>query len=69
MTWSKLHTTPGKNRGNRQKEYGKATLDGLSTIIRLRRTHMPIKENKRYISLASLQNYESCYDVLHQHKL
>ncbi|NQX69892.1 hypothetical protein HQN90_27540 [Paenibacillus alba] len=30
---------------------------------------MPLKEIERYMTLASAQNYESCYSVLQEHKL
>jgi hypothetical protein len=35
----------------------------------LKRINMPLKEIERYMSLASAQNYETCYSVLYKHKL
>jgi DNA-binding transcriptional MerR regulator len=60
---------PVKRKENGQKEYEKLHLDCFIFITRLKRTHMPLKEIERYMTLASAQNYESCYSVLNEHKL
>ncbi|OPH50501.1 hypothetical protein BC351_07540 [Paenibacillus ferrarius] len=60
---------PVKRKENGQKEYDKLHLDRFIFITHLKRTHMPLKEIERYMTLASAQNYESCYSVLQEHKL
>jgi DNA-binding transcriptional MerR regulator len=60
---------PVKRHENGHKEYDKLHLDRFNFISRLKQTHMPLKEIKRYLALASAQNYESCYSVLNEQKL
>jgi DNA-binding transcriptional MerR regulator len=60
---------PVKRKENGQKEYEKLHLDRSIFITQLKRTHMPLKEIERYLTLASAQKYESCYSVLNEHKL
>jgi DNA-binding transcriptional MerR regulator len=60
---------PVKRHENGHKEYDKLHLDRFNFISRLKQTHMPLKEIKRYLALASAHNYESCYSVLNEQKL
>ncbi|WP_248761174.1 MerR family transcriptional regulator [Paenibacillus sp. ATY16] len=59
---------PTKRKENGQREYGTVHLERLNFITRIKRTGMPLREIKRYMSLATAKNYESCYDVLYKHK-
>ncbi|NQX63657.1 MerR family transcriptional regulator [Paenibacillus qinlingensis] len=60
---------PTKRKENGQREYGTIHLERLVFISHLKRTGMPLSEIKHYMSLATVQNYEKCYDVLYKHKL
>jgi len=59
---------PVERQENGRKEYNKLHLDRFNFIARLKQTHMPLKEIEKYITLASDQNYENCYNVLNEHK-
>lgn len=61
--------TPVKRKENGQKEYEQQHLDRFIFITHLKRTHMPLKEIKKYLILAFSQDYENCYSVLYEHKL
>ncbi|MBW7454528.1 MerR family transcriptional regulator [Paenibacillus sepulcri] len=60
---------PAKRKDNGQREYDKRDLDRFIFITHLKRTHMPLKEIERYMTMASDQKYSSCYSVLCEHKL
>lgn len=60
---------PGERKENGKREYGKVHLDRLMFIHHLKRTQMPLKEIRRYLTVASERNYELCYDVLHDQML
>ncbi|WP_308858091.1 oxidoreductase [Paenibacillus sp. R14(2021)] len=59
---------PAKRTGNGQREYDQLALNRFTFIARLKRTHMPLKDIERYLTLAAAQNYEACYTILHKHK-
>ncbi|WP_176707774.1 oxidoreductase [Bacillus sp. FJAT-26390] len=60
---------PAKRKANGQREYGTIHLERLIFISHLKRTGMPLKEIEHYMTLASAQNYENCYNLLYEHKL
>jgi DNA-binding transcriptional MerR regulator len=57
-----------KRKDNGQRAYSKLDLDRFIFITHLKRTHMPLKDIERYMAMATEQQYESCYEVLHEHK-
>ncbi|MEC0128385.1 MerR family transcriptional regulator [Paenibacillus pabuli] len=59
---------PTKRKENGQREYGTIHLERLIFISHLKRTGMPLKEIKQYLTMATAQNYERCYDLLYKHK-
>jgi DNA-binding transcriptional MerR regulator len=67
--YEKIGLVPAPDRTeNGQRQYGKLDLERFLFIVRLRQTRMPIKSIERYMQLAMDQEYESCYNVLLEHK-
>jgi NAD(P)-dependent dehydrogenase (short-subunit alcohol dehydrogenase family)/DNA-binding transcriptional MerR regulator len=67
--YEKIGLVPPPDRTeNGQRQYGKLDLERFLFIVRLRQTRMPIKSIERYMQLAMDQQYESCYNVLLEHK-
>ncbi|MZQ86789.1 MerR family transcriptional regulator [Paenibacillus sp. 5J-6] len=68
--YEKIGILPSPHRkGNGQREYTSGDLERFIFITQLKRTQMPLKEIDRYIQFYIDQDYESCYQVLHTHKV
>ncbi|WP_206918711.1 MerR family transcriptional regulator [Alicyclobacillus suci] len=59
---------PIERKHNGQREYSQRHLDRLIFVLRLKRTNMPLKKIKQYLVLTAANQYEACYQLLHQHK-
>lgn len=59
---------PAKRQTNGQRLYNQRDLDRFVFITHLKRTHMPLREIRRYMALVAAQDYERCYDLLLEHE-
>jgi DNA-binding transcriptional MerR regulator len=57
-----------KSKENGRRIYTKRDLDRFKFVTHLKRTSMPLKEIKRYMTLTSDLDYDACYHILFEHK-
>lgn len=58
-----------RRKVNGRREYIQSDLDRFMFVAFLKRANMPLKDIERYIMFYNAHNYESCYNVLKDHKI
>ncbi|MFC4808620.1 MerR family transcriptional regulator [Paenibacillus sp. GCM10023250] len=57
-----------RRRENGQRAFDQLDLERFIFIVHLKRTNMPLKEIQRYMDLIDVQDFDSCYAILTEHK-